>query len=276
MTQVEFDRIAGEVSIAMKQHVMPFTTPIAKVTATEQGDVPGTTRATEGKLWGTGNYVTYDKKILLVTNEHVAKEVVETPLTHQFYGGAGDEPKLLNGGTFPSISYPTDAAITEIRQSIWNGSQHSARAISISEIAEVHSPIDGELLFMLGYSGARSSFFFNYLNTPSTSYVCQETKSHNSDPNVFMPTHHFALDYRPDRAKSVEPGGVPLPVPNGFSGSFVWDTKRIKYYREGWDWSPACARITGLIWGWPSGAGVLLATKVEYVRNFMEKGFPLL
>jgi hypothetical protein len=34
-------------------------------------------------------------------------------------------------------------------------------------------------------------------------------------------------------------------------------------------WSPKMARVTGVVWGWPSSIGFLIATRAEYIRSFL-------
>ncbi|MEX9522689.1 hypothetical protein AB7Y45_25780, partial [Escherichia coli] len=73
---------------------------------------------------------------------------------------------------------------------------------------------------------------------------------------------HFSLFYPPDLAKSVD-GTSHLPDPHGFSGSLVWDTKRVACLLENKAWEPSMAEVTGIVWGWPSSSACILATKVD-------------
>jgi hypothetical protein len=34
-------------------------------------------------------------------------------------------------------------------------------------------------------------------------------------------------------------------------------------------WSPEMARVTGVVWGWPSSIGCLVATRSEYIRSYL-------
>ena len=54
--------------------------------------------------------------------------------------------------------------------------------------------------------------------------------------------------------------------PHGFSGSLVWDTKFISCRQKGKEWRPELAKITGIVWGWPSASACILATKVEHLK----------
>lgn len=68
------------------------------------------------------------------------------------------------------------------------------------------------------YKGAQVPFLFDILITNATSFSCQEVDL-PSDDDRFNSRFHFALDYRPDLATSLD--GRDLPLPNGFSGSLV-------------------------------------------------------
>jgi hypothetical protein len=48
-----------------------------------------------------------------------------------------------------------------------------------------------------------------------------------------------------------------------------WDTGFGKAKLMGQPWTPDMARVTGVVWGWPSGAGCLVATRAEYLRSFL-------
>jgi len=274
MTQPEFEEVMKDVVVVMKAYVMPFTTPIGRVVETQPGDQPGAIIATAAELWGTGNYVDHDGTVFLVSNEHVIREVQNSRLTYQFYKhGGGVRPQFLQGPKVPTITYPVDAGVANVDQHTWKSPEHDGRAIPVNHFAEKHAPVQGELLFMLGYSGQRSTFLFDYLYTPSTPYLTVEANAIGHAD--FSPQHHFALHYNPEDAKAVEPDGRPLPIPRGFSGSFVWNTRRIQCLTEGRDWSPSEATVTGVIWGWPSSTSMLFATRVEYVAEFLRHhGFP--
>jgi hypothetical protein len=54
-----------------------------------------------------------------------------------------------------------------------------------------------------------------------------------------------------------------LSLPDGMSGSPLWNTRYEEFRREGRPWTPANARITGMIWGHSSKASQLYATPIE-------------
>ena len=76
------------------------------------------------------------------------------------------------------------------------------------------------------------------------------------------------MDYRPDLATNVI-GDDGLPSPPGMSGSTVWNTGFVEAKARGVPWKPEMARVTGVVWGWPSEHACLVATRAEYLRSFM-------
>lgn len=78
--------------------------------------------------------------------------------------------------------------------------------------------------------------------------------------------YHFSLFYLPDLAENID-GTSRLPDPHGFSGSLVWDTKLVSCIQSGEQWNPNMAKVTGIVWGWPSSSGSILATKVEHMGH---------
>jgi hypothetical protein len=77
----------------------------------------------------------------------------------------------------------------------------------------------------------------------------------------------FGLDYRPDSATALD--GRDLPLPDGFSGSLVWNTRFVEREQNSQPWNVDCAQVTGLVWLWVPDAASLVATRVEYVRSFL-------
>ena len=119
-------------------------------------------------------------------------------------------------------------------------------------------------MFFAGYSGERSKLLFGYLFTPGTPYLTQECPFPTAVKEA-NPYFHFSLFYPPDLATSID-GTSHLPDPHGFSGSLVWDTKRVACLSAGIEWNPGMAEITGIVWGWPSSEACILVTKVEHIN----------
>jgi hypothetical protein len=248
MSLEEWNEICKEVSVSMADHVKSYVTPISRVIS----DI-------KGEHLGSGSYFELDGEKFLITNEHVAKHLENSPLTHKFWSN-DNILKLTN----PSIAstYPVDVAISKIDDNNWNAIKHESLAIPFDRFAKSHQTAHRELLFFAGYSGERANFCFSFMNTAGTPYLTQEMSfpDHVSEAN---PDFHFSLPYSPEKAVSVD-GSSRLPNPHGFSGSLVWDTKVVACINEGKEWHPELAEVTGIVWGWPSAAACILATKVEH------------
>jgi len=192
--------------------------------------------------------------------EHVAKHLSRNSLTHKFWANE----KILKL-TNPAISLdaPIDVAICKIDNNSWNLVEHESAAIPFDRFSKTHNTVEHELLFFAGYSGERSQFYFNVMNTNGTPYLTQELPFPKGVAEA-DPAYHYALHYSPEKATSID-GASRLPEPHGFSGSLVWDTKVLACINEEKKWSPELAEVTGIVWGWPSSAACILVTKVEHL-----------
>lgn len=235
---------------SMMEEVSGFTTPISKVIDNDYGE-----------LEGTGSYVEIDGGRFLVTNEHVASRRSTFSLAHQF-DGCSNVFRTLR--PFVCVTYPNDVALCPVDDAIWCHPTHSARTIPFSRFASHHAPVDGELLFLCGYSGDTSKFVFGQLNSERLQYLTQEDQmpATHGDANF-----HFAVLYRPDLATQIteEAQARGLPRPPGWSGTLVWNTRYVEKTQAGEEWCANHAQVTGIVWGWPSSDGCLLATKAEYL-----------
>ena len=241
LTSVYFDVLE-----AMRAHVRPFVTPISKVLAHDHGE-----------QLGTGSYIDIRGSRYLLTNEHVARELQQHSIAHQF--SANDSVfRCIN--PMVALSAPVDVALALIEDKVWEHSIHTALPIPQSRFASKHAPVQTELLFVVGYPGAHSRFLFNTLITPGIPYLTQEAPMVASHGN---PQYHFALNYSPEKAISPEQRAQPLPPPPGMSGSLVWNTRVLECHNARVAWTPAEAQVTGIVWGWPDV--YLIATKVEHL-----------
>jgi hypothetical protein len=248
----EWNRYVARVTEEMKEFTKPFVTPLSKVIDDNYGE-----------LWGTGNYVELLKKPHLLTNEHVARILRDHSIGHQFLD---NDSVFRTRNPFRCFEWPIDATISLIDDEVWTSQPHRSRPIPEDRWALAHTPVQGEILFLKGYSGAESRFLFGSLFSRATSYCWQQVALPAGDDR-FASRFHFAIDYRPDRATPLD--GRDLPTPPGFSGSLVWNTRFVERTQANQPWSPDCAQVTGLVWGWPSSEACLVATRAEYVRSFL-------
>lgn len=225
----------------------PFLTPIRKFKV--EDDV---------RPHGTGSYIDYLDRKYLVTNDHVALFKMTNRLTYSFFE---NEKVFVLTDKFVSQKAPVDVAVCEIDQEVWSSEATSAQAIPLGRFAEQHLADEEELLFFAGFSGQRSKEVFGTLVSRGTPYLTQECPLPESVEEANA-DYHIAIPYSSELVRTSDPS-IPLPDPHGFSGSLLWDTKRIECLRNEIAWEPSMAKVSGIIWGWRSSAACILATKVE-------------
>lgn len=264
MSRVEWGTICRATSAHMRLHMMPFVTPISR----PLGEA--------GELVGSGGYVNLGPRQLLLTNEHVANQPGQ--LQHKFYDAATYFPIIP---PFPREPHPMDCAAAVVDQS-WAKTDHSAMAFPEHLIATSHSPAATELLFMLGFADQRSYYspFNNVLVTNGTPYLTQAfdparepaEDARKIASTWFDPKYHFALHWNPDQMETVDEKNTRIPDdPHGFSGSLVWNTRRIECANAQTEWTPGLARLTGIVWGWDTADRLLFATRIEHVLAFLKR-----
>jgi hypothetical protein len=253
VSKPEWDAHLARVVKEMQEYTRKFVTPISRALDHDYGE-----------HLATGNYVEIFGQKYLLTNAHVAEALRQHSLGHQFLD---HECVFRATNPFFTFSLPFDVAFSAIDPKVWDDAQHSSLPIPESKLSMAHAPVDREVFFIKGFGGEGSDFHFGYLVTHATSYCCQEVPVPSEEP--FNAQFHFALDYRPDLATTVEVNSRGLPIPKGLSGSVVWNTRFVELWGNGSDWNPDCAEVTGLLWGWPSSAACVVATRIEYVRSFL-------
>lgn len=245
----EWPNVIRETITQMIAKVAHHTTPISQVIANDHGE-----------HLGTGSYCEFDGQRFLITNEHVAAERKTYSLADKFHG---DDHYFRIFHDFHATSAPFDTALVRIDDCIWNHFPHCAIPIPPAQLASVHAPVEAELFFILGYSGERARFIFGTLITAGTPYLARGCPL-PAIPECH-PAFHFAMDYNPSLAEPITPNGRLLPLPRGMSGSLVWNTRVVEQRMHGLPWSADNARVTGIVWGWPSDT-CIVATKVEHMQ----------
>jgi hypothetical protein len=217
-----------------------------------------------GDGWGSGSYLRLLDRIVILTNEHVAVAREQGRiLGHQFGGQEDIRPIVGNHVEYP---FPLDLALLPVDMRAWAEDTNKSKGIEIDQIMLGHDPVPTELLTFTGFAGENVSFHFDTLFAEGTCYTAREIAL-PTDAR-FSSRFHFALDYRPEAASSVS-GKNGLPLPPGLSGSTVWNTGFVAARMAGISWTPVLAKVTGVIWGWPSGHACLIATRAEFVRSFL-------
>lgn len=77
----------------------------------------------------------------------------------------------------------------------------------------------------------------------------------------------FALEYPAAGWRTIEGEPTEFADPPGYSGAAVWATRRTM----GQSWSPNDARVVGVLYGHHRDSRVLLATRIDKVREFVLK-----
>jgi hypothetical protein len=175
------------VTIEMTKIVQKQITPIYEM---ESLDI--------GHAWGSGTYLSVAAATYLLTNEHVAKKMLSTPIAHLPRDGAAPirvtNPMQAKGA-------PVDAAMSRIDEAALEGSP--TRPVPARKFDLEFAPADYELFFICGYPGYsspkfatqpnRRSTYFGALNTPSQPYLSQQVPLPNR-PEC-NDEDHFAISY---------------------------------------------------------------------------------
>jgi hypothetical protein len=256
-TEEEWTEAIPKVVAAMTDYLRPYRTAIYEHERDEQG-------REHGKGWGSGSYLRLGDSVFVLTNEHVACIRKESRvLAHQF---DGQEDIFAITGNHTELPLPLDLALLPVDMVAWNNTQHKSKAIETHQISLAHNPVPGELLAFAGFAGENVSFHFNTLFAKGTCYTAREIELPHDER--FSSRFHCGIDYRPDLATTIINKDT-LPRPPGLSGSTVWDTGFVAAKMAGVPWSPMVARVTGVIWGWPSAHACVVATRAEFVRSFL-------
>jgi len=215
----------------------------------------------EGELVGTGTYLGLLGQPYLLTNEHVARFQRINGLGHLPRQG-GDYHRIAN--PFQCVPKPLDAALARMDQGTFQvGDRH---CVAPEYIAERFDTPENELLFLIGFPGelSRMSAFAGGLLSRAVPYLTRQA----SLPAGYDSPTSFALHYPYDKLliKSDGKSGT-LPDPPGLSGSAVWATGVIATGMK--NWSPSQARIVGLVHSWELDNHTLVATKIEFIREFL-------
>ena len=253
----QWDLICQQTTLAMKAHCLPYITPITRELS-----------ATAGELEGTGGYIEFSGKQLLITNEHVLREWVRNRFAHQF---AVCEDVFRLDAPLGIEPHPVDAGICEIPDVVWQTRSHQSRMVPASRLATRHEPLPGELLFFCGFPQLRSQFAFGYIVSRATPLLTQELLS---PPVNDVHSNYFLMPYAPERAQFAEPGGIALSMPPGLSGSLVWNTRRVECMTQNREWSPDLAQVTGMLCRWDPAISAVFAVRIEVLRGFLERYVP--
>lgn len=230
---------------------------------------PDDERTPPGDHHGTGSFFLLDDVRLLVTCEHVANVPANVILGMTQYGA---EHALSIPGAFFASEYPVDVAAIHIPDENWNRVPHAARCVELNMLSRKHEPVEGEYLYVYGFPGDDAAVGFGQHSHRGLAVFSHEIEfssvTVDEEPKPVEP-HHFFIPYNPENAKLLEGSNSVLSLADGMSGSLVWNTRYTEVTSQGREWRPEDARVTGVLWGHSSKAGVLIVTKIEYLRYFL-------
>lgn len=244
---------------------------------------PDDNREPPGELHGTGNFIQIGNLKYILTCAHVANYIPHGTLCIAL-NRAEDVFTLVNPAS--ALLDPADIAVIGISENDWQSEPHGSKCIRLDQIAECHAPVEGEWMYLSGYPGelayawppmtdnADSQFEPGQQHFTAISFMCQIQTNFEEALSKEHPTPledmHFLLPYSPEVAEYMSEGPEKiLPLPPGLSGSLVWNTRYIEVSSLGQVWKPEDAKVTGIVWGGSSKAGVLVATPVEYIRQLI-------
>ncbi|WP_155633855.1 hypothetical protein [Burkholderia cepacia] len=247
--------------------------------------LPGDSREPPGDLHGSGAFVEFAGMRFVLTCEHVASGMARGQLLAGFDGA---EIAFTLNNPFAALTYPVDVALTAITENTWRLAEHTAKAIPAALFARRHQPVAGELMYVAGVPGesartwppvpsededepAEPGVFFYTLNA----FMCEITEEFDAVLSEERPRPlqaiHFLLPYTPEHAVYMnDEGGDVLPRAPGLSGSLVWNTRYREVTALGKVWEPEDARVTGIVWGNSTKAGVLVATPIEHCWRLID------
>lgn len=250
--QEKWRQICDAVTQAMKVYTRPFISPLS------------TEREDNVRHVGTGSFMNWAGKTLLLTCEHVE---AEGQLNFSFHGS---DNVLATTRPFKS-DRALDAAFVAVSDAQWNAFPHQAMPIPSACVAGQHKPTRGdELHFFHGFAGENSRYGFGVLDSAASAYLTQQSSDAVEDERI------FELLWEPQGTTFVDSTSIEVRKavrytdPGGFSGSLVWNTRYLEVTSTGHQWTPECAIVTGLLKRWDTGTKTLLVTRVEHLRRYLE------
>ena len=263
MTGEEWECHCASVKDQMVSYVAQFLTPISM--SEEHGS---------GVAWGSGSYLEGNKGAWLITASHVFEDMPQgSQLAHL----------PIAGGEYIAITepperapWPIDAAAASV---VSNVGGESIKAIPLDLVADQFSAVKGELFFWIGYPGyklerhdpiipdKRRHTLFGELSTLGIPVLTQAQQGEVLEHEAYDHDRHVVLHYPAYAKRAPDQAPVALPLPKGMSGSLLWNTRFLEVTSAGLAWSPDCARVGGVIWAALDNPEVVLATKIEFVRQ---------
>jgi hypothetical protein len=214
---------------------------------------------------GTGTFFLFSSAQYVLTAAHVAAKSEGGPVLHC----PELDSRFFRTGPFSVEGRPFDLGLARAS---------SARSLRPNALDTECAPVEKELLFTLGYPGSTARRtepitatnlkrpFFDTFPVEPASFIVQEID--RPEERGFDPSIHIAFKY-PDEMRHEAGALRAAPNPGGLSGSLLWDTKRVRAWRNNTPWTPGLARVCGVLLSDFAEDQFIKAVKIEHVRNVL-------
>jgi hypothetical protein len=243
---------------AVAEFVEPYTCSIQFIPRNDTQDPPG-------HHHGTGWLFDNSGEPCIVTCEHVSRWQKHGVLGYSCFE---TEYGISIEGKFVEVPHPVDAAVATVKRS-FTAILHQGKCVPSSMFDIGHAPVQNELFYAYGFPGADAKQLFGTQVVVGTSVFLRLVELNEAvfqeEPPHPDPALHMSLAWQPEHALPMLGTTGTLSLPNGMSGSLLWNTRYEEVTRLGEKWSPAEMRIAGMIWGHSSKSGQLYATPIETI-----------
>jgi len=241
---------------ALVSLVEPYICPIQIVPR-------GSTEQPPGWHYGTGWLYERDGRPFLVTCEHVSRRQRSNLVGFNCHGS---ELGTNVDGTFVELPFPVDAAIASIAGS-FGRIRHQGKCATRALTAPYRAAVQGELFYVCGFPGADARQGFGAQSVHALSVFVREEELNEEvfkeEPPHPDPQLHICLSWSPERATAMGDTKGVLSLPDGMSGSPLWNTRYEEITRQYRTWKPEDARIAGIVWAHSAKARQIYATPIE-------------
>lgn len=241
-----------EVVKRLKVHTGPYLSQICGVDAAGPQFV------------GTGNIVRFGSNNFVLTAAHVLDQV-DADYGPQCAFTIGDDNEVVPlNATVAQWPIPKDLAAAVI-----DVDGHEESILQESCFAPNSDNVDDSDLYVVhGFPGSQTistTFGGGHVIARTLPFGCYFLPK--SSWSQFDPKLHIAVSYSADNNTDEQGHTVATPMAQGMSGSLLWKSNAVGRLSE---WSPADARVVGLVHHWSQSGQCLVATRIEYVRGLLK------
>lgn len=244
---------------SMGELVERFTAAIAFIPNNDTRDPPGDHH-------GTGWFAGSANRSLLCSCEHVAVKQDRGTLGYSCYGA---DYGISVGATFENHPHPIDFACADV-SATWRVIPNLAECVPETLLADRHASVPMEYLYFYGFAGTDAKALYGEHQIVGTGVFLHEVDFApallDEEPPA-DPSRHIVMYSNPSAATALRGASNTLPLPDGMSGSALWNTRYVELTACGREWRPEDARVTGIVWGASTKLGLVVATRIEYFKR---------